>query len=127
MQIGRHIEGLESRLEELATGVDSRGLETMRNFFRLQEEVNLFNLDQEIRVQEILIDELVSKHNEQLERSVERADNVLDVSFEQTQLSRANNTLDLIEDRILAITSEQRSPAQITPLSRAISSTPNRM
>ena len=125
-QIDRQIENLDLRLEELATGVDSRGLETMQNFFRLQEEVNLFSLDQEIRTQEILVEELTNKYNEQLMRSVDRAENVLDASFEKAQLSRTNNTLDRIEDRILAVTTEARAPGQITPLNRATPSTPSR-
>ena len=120
MQVDRQIEALDARLAELATGADGRGLETMRNFFRLQEEVNLFKLDQEIRTHEILVEELINKHHEQLLRSVERAENVLDVSFEQAQLARTHRTLDKIEDRIFAIITEQRAPGQIMPLTRAV-------
>ena len=126
IEMDRQIENLDTRLEELATGVDGSGLETMQHSFRFQEEVNLFNLDQEIRTQEILVEELVSKHNEQLLRSVERAENVLDASFEQAQLSRANNVLNQIEDRILALQTETRAPGRISLLSRATSSTPSR-
>ena len=120
MQIDRQIESLDARLAELTTDVDGRGLEAMRNLFRLQEEANLFQLDQEIRVQEILVEQLTTKHNEQLLKSIERAESVLDASFAQAQLERAHRTLDKIEDRIIAITTEQRAPGQITPLTRAV-------
>ena len=120
--IDRDIESLDTRLEELATGVDSRGLETMQNYFRLQEEMRLFTLEQEIRTQEFLVEELTNEQNEQLLRSVDRADDVLEAAFQQTQLARTNNTLSLIEDRLLDIATEHRAPDQITLLSRAVSS-----
>ena len=120
MQIDRQIESLDARLAALTTDVDGRGLETILNHFRLQEEANLFQLDQEIRVQEILVEQLTTKHNEQLLKSIERAESVLDASFAQAQLERAYRTLDKIEDRIIAITTEQRAPGQITPLTRAV-------
>ena len=119
-QLNRQIEHLDERIKAITTGVDSRRLETLQNHFRLQEEANLFQLDQDIRVQEILVEELRNKYNEQLLKGLDQAENVLDVSFEQSQLERVHRTLDKIEDRILAITSEQRAPGRITPLSRAV-------
>ena len=127
VQVDRHIEQIDERLKNLATGVDNSALQTMQDYFRLQEEVNLFQLDQEIQMQEIMVEELNRKYNDQLLRSVERAEDVLDASFEQSQLARTNNTLDRIEDRILAITTEQRAPGQITKLSDAVPSMPNRV
>ena len=118
-QTDRQIEQIDERIKSIATGTDSK-LEAMHNQFRLQEEVNLFQLDQEIRVQEIMVEELIQKYHEQLMKSVERAENVLDVAFEQSQLERTNKTLDRIEDRILAIATEQQAPGQITLVSRAV-------
>ena len=119
-QTDRQIEQIDERIKSITTGTNSNALEAMRNHFRLQEEVNLFQLDQEIRVQEILVEELTRKYHEQLMKSVERAENVLDVAFEQSQLERTNRTLDRIEDRILALATEQRAPGQITLVSRAV-------
>ena len=125
VQTDRHIGQIDERIRTLTAGVDDSAMESLQEFFRLQEEVNLFQLDQEIRVQEIMVEELTRKYNEQLLRSVDRAENVLDATFEQSQLSRANNTLDRIEDRIVAVTAEQRAPNQISQLSRAVPSVPN--
>ena len=124
-QLNRQIEGLDARINDLSSGVDSAAMETMKNYFRIQEDINLFNLEQEIKIQEIMVDELSTKHAEQLARSVERAENVLDASFEQAQLARTNATLSQIEDRILSVTTELRAPGQISQLTRAVPSEPN--
>ena len=122
VQIGRQIEQIDERVKTLATDVDFTGasLDAARDHFRFQEEVNLYQLDLEIRVQEILVADLTAKLNEQLIKGVERAESVLDVSFEQSQLDRVHRTLDKIEDRILAISTELRAPGQIIPLSAAV-------
>jgi hypothetical protein len=109
-QIDRQIAQIDERVKTLASGADNSTLEAAMEHFRFQEEVNLYQLDLEIRVQEILVAELTSKYQEQLLKSVDRADSVLDAAFEQRQLERAHRTLDRIEDRILAITTEQRAP-----------------
>ena len=126
-QINRQIEQVDERLRNLASGTDGEGSQSMQNVFRLHEEMNLFQIDQEIRMQEIMLEELSGKYTEQLMKSVDRAENVLDASFEKAHLARTNNILDMIEDRILAITTEQRAPGQITPLSDAVPSTPSRL
>ena len=123
VQFDRLVEQIDERVKTIAFGIDNNALEALQNQFRLQEEVNLFQLDQEIRVQEILVEELIKKFNEQLLENVERAESVLDASFEQAQLERTHRTLDRIEDRILTITLEQRAPGQIVQMTRAVVST----
>jgi len=120
VQVDREIEQIDERVKTLASGADNSTLEAAMEHVRFQEEVNLYQLDLEIRVQEILVAELTSKYQEQLLKSVDRADSVLDAAFEHHQLERVHRTLDRIEDRILAITSELRAPRQITLLSRAV-------
>ena len=121
VQIDRQIEQIDERVMTLATDVDfGASLDAAREHFRFQEEVNLYQLDLEIRVQEILVADLTAKLNEQLIKGVERAESVLDVSFEQSQLERVHRTLDKIEDRILSISTELRAPGQIIPLSAAV-------
>jgi len=122
----RQIERTDERIKVIVSRTDNNALETVQNHFRFQEEANLFQLNQEIRMQEILIEELTKKYDDQLMKSAERAKNVLDVSFELAQLERTNRTLDKIEDRILAVTTEQRAPPQITQLMRAVPSVPSR-
>jgi len=125
--LDRQIEQIDERIRTLTGGVDRNLLQAMHNQLYIQEEMNKFQIEQDINAQEILVDELTRKYNEQLARSADRSEIVLDVSFEQAQLARANNTLDRIGDRLLALTAEARAPGQISQLSEAISSTPSRM
>ena len=127
VHVDRQIEQINERVRSITSGGNSSALQSMQGYFHLQEEVNLYQLDQEIRMQEIMVEELIDKYNKQLLSSVERAADVLDASFEQSQLSRTNNALARIEDRILAVTTEQRAPARVTPLSRAVPTAPNRL
>ena len=120
VQIDRHIQQIDERIKAMVSSTDSSTLEALQNQFRIQEEVNLFQLELEIRTQEILVEVLTKEYHEQLINNVERTENALDVTFDQFQLERTNRTLDKIEDRILAITTEQRAPARITQLSRAV-------
>ena len=126
VDIKQQIKETDAQIENLVTGADTGTLQTMRsqmqNQLRFQEEANLFQISQDIRTQEIILEELTKKYTEQLQRSVAQAENVLDVSFEITQLERTNKTLNKIEDRILDISTEQRAPGQITPVSMAVNS-----
>ena len=125
VQIDREIENVDKKIKDIVAGADGTGQQAMQDFFRSQEEANKYQLEQQIRSQEILVEELNRKLGEQLSKSANRATDVLDIAFEQAQLTRINNALELIEDRILSITTEQRAPGQITPLSRAVASMPS--
>ena len=121
MEIVQQLERIDDRIKNFFAHND---LESIREPFRIHEEVNLFQINKEIRVQEIVLEELTNKYqyHEQQIQSVEQAENVLDVSVELAHLERTNKTLDKIEERILAITTEQRAPGQITLLTRAVPS-----
>ena len=121
MQFDRQIELIDEKIKAVTTAsVDDSTQEAAQNQVRIQEEVKLFQLDQEIRAQQILVEELTKKYNEQLMKSVERAQNVLDVSSEQAALEWTHRTLDRIDERLNAIIAEQRAPGQITLVSRAV-------
>ena len=125
LQYDHQISQIDESIKKIAASGDNTGLQTVYDMFNLQEEVNLYQAEQEVRVQQILVEELQKKYNEQLLRSVERTVSVLDASNEQAQLNRANSTLDLIESRLLEVLTEQRAPGQITQLSRAVISKPS--
>ena len=90
----------------------------------MQDEIDLSQLDLEIRIQGILLADLSKKYSEQLAEKAERAGDELEIAFTQTQLDRANRILRQIDDRILAVQAEGRSPGQVMPLTRAVSSVP---
>ena len=125
LTVDRQIEQIDEKVRSLSSGVDAKAMEGMQEFFRFNEEMNLFQLEQEIRIQEILVEELRIKHSDQLVKNVDRSDAVIDAAFQQDQLVRANATLLRLEDRILAVSTEQRAPGQITQLSAAMPVAPS--
>ncbi|MCL2710857.1 MAG: AAA family ATPase [Planctomycetaceae bacterium] len=126
LQIDRQIAIIDDRIKNLGSDGDQGASAAMLEHFHFVEEVNLYQLDMEILVQEILVADLTERYHTQLVKGVERTESVLDVEFETAQLSRSNNTLDRIEDRILAVSTELRAPGHITPLSQATPITPSR-
>jgi hypothetical protein len=121
VEILQQIKELEDKISKIAADTDSDEINRLQDRLRTQEEMNLYSLGGKIRAKEILMQTLTERYNEQLAKQTERAEDILDVSFEQVQLARTSKILDQIEERILAISSEQRAPGQITLLSRAVS------
>jgi len=115
----RQIELIDERVRTIASSADISTAEAAMQHFLLQDEAALFQLDQDIRAQKILVAELANKYQQQRIRSIDRAA-VPDIALEIAQLERANRTLSLIEERIQTVTTEMRAPSQITPLSSAI-------
>ena len=112
VEFDKQIERNDEKIRDIVTNTN------VQEPFRLQGEVNLFQIDQEIRVQQIVVEELTKKYNEMLMKSMEHTENVLDISAELAQLERTNKNQ--IEDRIFAITAERRAPGQIAQLTRAV-------
>ena len=115
----RQIELIDERVRTIASSADISTVEAAMHHFRFQDEAALFQLDQDIRTQKILVAALANKYQQQRIRSIDRAA-VPDIALEIAQLERANRTLSLIEERIQTVTTEMRAPSQITPLSSAI-------
>ena len=119
----RQIDAMDERIAGLG---NAEGSNRLLESLYLQERMNLWAIDLEIRQQKILAEELEKKYNEQLQESASRSVLAATIAFHRRQLSRVDDTLDTIDDRLLAIRSEQRAPERITLLSKATSSTPNR-
>jgi len=124
LQIDQQIEMAEEQFKTIALDTEGDGTRTMPNLWRAMEEVNLFQLDLEIRVQEILVVELTKVYNERLQRNRETGTITIDLTFDQSQLDRVDAILAQIADRLMAISSEQRAPSRITILTEAVSSIP---
>lgn len=105
--IDQNIEALDERIRKF---VDENSLERA---MQVNDQVNLFTLDQEIRTQEILVLELGKRYKEQLKKSTEHAEYVAEISFDQAQLDRVNKIIEQIDARILALTSEQKDTVNL--------------
>ena len=124
-QLDKQISDLDAKVGQIAGPIDQSRMRAIQDSFRAREELNKYELLRQIRVQEILVEDLTKKHNEQLTTNMERSTDAVDVSFDQEQLRRANKTLEQIDDRILAVQSEMRAPGRIQKLSDAVSSRPS--
>ena len=119
------IKAIQDRIISMSNDANSSETQALMKKFAVQEELNKYYCEQRIQTQKILVEELRKKYTEQLAQSSGRAENVVDVTFNQAQLKRTDKTLETIDDRILAITSESQAPGRITPLPPATSSLPS--
>ena len=122
--VNSKIKQIEDRIAQIISA-DGSGMQDVLNRLRLEEKWNEWTLKQDIRAQEILVNELRDKYNEQLVNNANRSVGATSVAFNQVQLARVDKTLDTIETRINAIQTEQRAPGQITLLSPAVSLMPS--
>jgi dGTP triphosphohydrolase len=122
VEILHQIKELEDKIGAIAADADDGTMKLMQNHLLAAEGMDLFALDQKIRTQEILLEELAKRYADQLAKSADRSESAVDISFDMTQLARTNKTIDQIDDRILAIQAEARAPGQINQLTKAITS-----
>jgi hypothetical protein len=115
--IDQLIAQLDEKIKTLETDDDNSAVKAMRDAFRLRETAALFQLEQEIRAQEILVLELTKVYREQAAGMAEPA---AAGEFEREQIERTNKILDKIGDRIQVLTAEQRAPGQVTLLSKTV-------
>jgi hypothetical protein len=71
--------------------------------------------DREARTQEVLVEILRRKFDEQKEKSIKREDAAIGIENHKVQLARANRMIDAIEDRILAVQTQPSPPPQSPP------------
>lgn len=125
--IDRDINAIDDRIKKLYSGSEDGKQDAILRSLYINDLMTIWGLDQEIRGQDILVSELQKRYNEQLLNAAQRTDDTLRATFDQAQLARTNKVLDMIEDRILALTSESRAPDRVILLSPAINSRPNRI
>ena|GEM_PF-1851477 len=118
------------RLDERIMGfgnIDDAGMAPLIHGIILQDQMTLWSVEEDIRMQEIMVQDFITKYNEQLAQSVDRSTMTQQIEFDRRQLSRLDSILDQIEDRLVQIQSDRRAPDQISLHSRANASTPNRI
>ena len=111
-EMDRQIALIDEKIQKLIGNSDDGGMSEMVQKVLFQSKVELYNLEQYIRIQEILVKELNQRYVKQLDDSAHRATLTADISFDVTQLAQTNKTIDRIEEQILE-TSEQEK--RVTP------------
>ncbi len=66
-----------------------------------------------VRTQEILVENLRARYKEALSVAGGRAVEIADVSFQEAQLKRINQVLDLLQTRVVTLQTEMTAPAQV--------------
>jgi hypothetical protein len=84
-----------------------------------QDKEHLVYIDQEIRVQEIVLEELTKKYG-----TAEHTATLHPASGDLAQLDRAVRTIGKIEDRMLTIQSELRATSRVSRLAKAVITSP---
>ena len=127
LDILHQIKELEDKISEIATQADDGTMKPLRDHLLAAEKMELCAVEQEVQAQEIMIDELRNAYIDRLTDMAARAENVVNITFDMTQLERTNKTIDAIDNRILAIQSEARAPGRITQLTKAVNTAPSRL
>ncbi|MDR0520686.1 MAG: hypothetical protein LBH00_02410 [Planctomycetaceae bacterium] len=95
---------------------------------KMQWEYELYTLDLDINDKKILSDELKKKQKEMLTSASQSAGMSEDIAFKKAELNRLHKVLDVISERIAALTAEKQAPDRITQqLVSPVVITPNKM
>ncbi|MDR2344845.1 MAG: hypothetical protein LBE18_02160 [Planctomycetaceae bacterium] len=86
---------------------------------RAQADNDIYELEKAIKREENLVASLQEKYNEQIKNIKGRTVEVTDASFQQLQLKRVNNVLDILHERLIAVKADLSSPSQVELLEQA--------
>ena len=125
--IDRQIANAKKLLDEITGTADDSAVSGMTQALLFQARIEQWSLDQDIKTQAILVEEIRRRYTEQLASSAVRSEETVDITFDTTQLARTNKTIDQIDDRILTIQSEARAPGRIQQLTKAVNAQPSRL
>jgi len=104
---------IDEKIEEYQTKLyDTKGAELRRTISANMEQ-KVWELENSVRTQEILVTNLRERYQDQLRDVKVRTVEVADVSFQQEQLKRINAVLDLLQTRVVSLQTEMSAPAQI--------------
>ncbi len=81
---------------------------------------SLWEKEAAARTQEILVENLRSRYKEAVQEAGLRTTEIADVSFQQEQLKRINQVLDLLQTRVVSLQTEMSAPSQIQLKKRAM-------
>ncbi len=98
----------EAKMDEIRRGITAN-----------MEQV-IWEKENAVRTQEIMVENLRSKYKEQVQQVGTRTVEIADVSFQQEQLKRINAVLDLLQTRVVSLQTEMSAPAQIQLKKRAM-------
>jgi capsular exopolysaccharide synthesis family protein len=124
-QLDQQINSVNARLGNIGNSANDEAFQGILKLMQLNEQMNQWNLEQDIQTMQLLGSELKEKYQQQLLLNADRSVSAAQIMFLQTNLERSNKVLDLIEEQLATISAEQRAPKRVTPLERASRALPN--
>ncbi|MDR1923103.1 MAG: hypothetical protein LBQ66_01920 [Planctomycetaceae bacterium] len=86
---------------------------------KAQADSDIYETQKAIKREEILVQTLNAKYEQQLNAIQDRTTKITDVTFQQQQLKRINNVLDILNERLIAVKAENNGLSQIDLQERA--------
>ncbi|MDR2172551.1 MAG: hypothetical protein LBP59_20620 [Planctomycetaceae bacterium] len=117
--INKAIAAIDADMTRVKLSLAAKKEYEMSIALRAQADSDIYETEKELKREEILLKSLKERYAKQLEDTKERTVNITDVSFQQLQLKRINNILDILHERRIAVTADQTSPSQIELLEQA--------
>ena len=114
VQIDTQIKQGDERIAKMISA-DGGGMQNVLNQLHLQEKMNEWTLKQDIRAQQILVQELKKRHDEQLAASVQRSERVINTSIDPALLLRLLEAVERMVSRLDALQSEPQ-PQRRAPI-----------
>ncbi|MDR2641736.1 MAG: hypothetical protein LBC74_02960 [Planctomycetaceae bacterium] len=118
-QMNKQISDLDTEMTRLKLSLASKKEYEMSIMLRAQADNDIYEIEKSIKREEILVQSMKTRYEQQLKDIKDRTLKVTDVSFQQLQLKRVNNILDILNERLIAVKADLNSPSQIELLERA--------
>ncbi|MDR1484818.1 MAG: hypothetical protein LBT09_08350 [Planctomycetaceae bacterium] len=115
----KQIEDVDKEMTRLKTSLTGKKEYEMSIALRAAADNDIYETDKAIKREEILVETLKGKYEQQRKNIKERVVDVTDVSFDHLQLKRVNNVLDILHERLIAVKADLSSPSQIDVLEKA--------
>ncbi len=107
------IKKLEERMRGYYSKMGDNKISEIRRGMVANTDQGIWERENAVRTQEILVENLRAKYKEQNVQVGQRTVEIADVSFQQEQLKRINQVLDLLQTRVVTLQTEMTAPAQV--------------
>ncbi|GHT20838.1 hypothetical protein FACS189419_00740 [Planctomycetales bacterium] len=109
----------EKRLKDMVEGAQGSTGQSIQLAVQADLEMQRYQLEMQIREMEIRADSLREKYKEQVTKSTKRSTEIVNSTFDQSELDRINKTLDQLQERMVVTQAERYAPNQIQLRRRA--------
>ncbi|MDR0391161.1 MAG: hypothetical protein LBH59_04595, partial [Planctomycetaceae bacterium] len=117
--LNKQISDIDAEMTRLKVSLAGKKEYEMGIMLRANADNDIYETEKAIKREEILVASLNERYKKQVTDIKGRTIDVTDVSFQQLQLKRINNVLDILNERMIAVKADMSSPSQIELLEGA--------